>query len=150
MVKKLPANALDLRDASSIPGLGRSCGGGHGNTLQYSGLENPLDRGACVKVSQLGLTLCDPMDCPWSSPGQNTGVGNLSLLQGIFPMQGLNAGLPHYRQILYHLSQAWQAIIHRVIESRAQLKQLRTAHVSHSSSLRILRAKIHPPFFFFL
>ena len=37
-----------------------------------------------VKVAQSCLTLCDPMDCPWNSPGQNTGVGSLSLLQGIF------------------------------------------------------------------
>ena len=41
---------------------------------------------------------------PWDSPGQNTGVGSFSLLQGIFPTQGLNPGLPHYRQILYQLS----------------------------------------------
>ena len=41
---------------------------------------------------------------PWNSPGQNTGVGNLSLLQEIFPTQGLNPGLPHCRQILYQLS----------------------------------------------
>ena len=41
---------------------------------------------------------------PWNSPGQNTGVGSLSLLQGIFPTQGWNAGLPHCRRILYHLS----------------------------------------------
>ena len=41
---------------------------------------------------------------PWNSPGQNTGVGSLSLLQGIFPTQGLNPGLPHCRQILYQLS----------------------------------------------
>ena len=40
----------------------------------------------------------------WNSPGQNTGVGNLSLLQGIFPTQGSNPGLPHCRQILYQLS----------------------------------------------
>ena len=38
---------------------------------------------------------------PWNSPGQNTGVGSLSLLQGIFPTQGSNPGLPHCRQILY-------------------------------------------------
>ena len=38
------------------------------------------------------------------SPGKNTGVGCHALLQGIFPTQGLNLGLPHYRQILYHLS----------------------------------------------
>ena len=41
---------------------------------------------------------------PWNSPGQNTGVGSLSLLQGIFPTQGLNPGIPHCRQILYQLS----------------------------------------------
>ena len=41
---------------------------------------------------------------PWNSPGQNTGVGNLSLLQQIFPTQGTNPGLPHCRQILYQLS----------------------------------------------
>ena len=40
----------------------------------------------------------------WNSPGQNTGVGSLSLLQGIFPTQGSHPGLPHYGQILYHLS----------------------------------------------
>ena len=41
---------------------------------------------------------------PWNSPGQNTGVRSLSLLQGIFPAQGLNPGLPHCRWILYQLS----------------------------------------------
>ena len=46
MVKNLPANAGDLRDVGSTPGLGRSPGGGHGNPLQYFCLENPTDRGA--------------------------------------------------------------------------------------------------------
>ena len=41
---------------------------------------------------------------PWNSPGQNTGVGSLSLLQVIFPTQGSNPGLPHCRRILYQLS----------------------------------------------
>ena len=41
---------------------------------------------------------------PWNSPGQNTGVGSLSLLQGICPTQGSNPSLPHCRQILYQLS----------------------------------------------
>ena len=41
---------------------------------------------------------------PWNSPSQNTGVGSLSLLQGIFPTQGSNPGLPQCRQILYQLS----------------------------------------------
>ena len=40
----------------------------------------------------------------WDSPGQNTGVGSLSLLQGIFPTQGSNPGPPHCRRILYQLS----------------------------------------------
>ena len=41
---------------------------------------------------------------PWNSLSQNTGVGNCSLLQGIFSTQGSNPGLPHCRQILYQLS----------------------------------------------
>ena len=45
-VKNLPANAGDIRDVGLTPGLGRSPGGGHGNPLQYSCLENPMDRGA--------------------------------------------------------------------------------------------------------
>ena len=61
MVKNLPATARDLRDIGSIPGSGRSSGGGHGNPLQYSCLENPMDRGALwatvhrVAQSQTGL-----------------------------------------------------------------------------------------------
>ena len=66
MVKNLPANAGDTRDSSLIPGLGRFPGGGYGNPLQYSFLENPMNRGA------------------------------------------------------------WQAAVHRVAKSQAQLKQLST------------------------
>ena len=46
MLKNLPANAGETRNLGSVPGLGRSPGGGHGNLLQNSCLENPLDRGA--------------------------------------------------------------------------------------------------------
>ena len=46
VVKNPPANAGDIRDLGLIPGLGRSFGGGHGGPLQYSCLENPVDRGA--------------------------------------------------------------------------------------------------------
>ena len=46
VVKNLPANAEDIRDAGLIPGSGRSSGGGYGNPIQYSCLENPMDRGA--------------------------------------------------------------------------------------------------------
>ena len=62
-------------------------------------------------VNQSFPTLCGPMDCspPGSSvhgasPGKNTGVGCHALLQGIFPTQRWNPGLPHCRLILYHLS----------------------------------------------
>ena len=47
----------------------------------------------------------------WNSPGQNTGVGSLSLLQGIFPTQGLNPSLPQCRRILYQLSHKGSARI---------------------------------------
>ena len=46
MEKNLPANTGDVKDAGLILGSGRSSGGGHGNPLQYSCLENPMDRGA--------------------------------------------------------------------------------------------------------
>ena len=65
----------------------------------------------CVKSLQSCLTLCDPMDHSLpgfsdhgDSPGQNTGVGCLALLQGIFPTQELNQGLLSCRWILYQLS----------------------------------------------
>ena len=46
VVKNLPAKAGDIRDAGSIPGSGRYPGGRNNNPLQYSDLENPMDRGA--------------------------------------------------------------------------------------------------------
>ena len=59
-----------------------------------------------VKVTQSCLTLCKScgLQNPWNSPGQNTGVDSCFLLQGIFPIQRSNPGLPHCRQILYQLS----------------------------------------------
>ena len=58
VVKNLPVNAGDVRDMGSIPGLGRSPGGGHGNPLQYSCLENPMDRGA-LQASVHGVAKSD-------------------------------------------------------------------------------------------
>ena len=58
---------------------------------------------------------------PWNSPGQNTGEGSLSLLQGIFPTQGSNPGLPHCRRILYHLSHKGSP---RILEGSISLLQL--------------------------
>ena len=68
-------------------------------------------KGHLCLVGQSCPTLCDPTGCrpPRSSvhgdsPGKNTGVGCQDLLQGIFPTQGSNPGLPHCRRILYQLS----------------------------------------------
>ena len=55
--KHLLANGGDARDAGSIPGLGRSLGGGHGNPLQYSCLENPMDRGAWQATVQKAVKI---------------------------------------------------------------------------------------------
>ena len=61
VVKNWTVSAEDIRDVGSILGLGRSPGGGYGNPLQYSCLENPMDRGACWTMvhrfakSQTGL-----------------------------------------------------------------------------------------------
>ena len=58
-----------------------------------------------VEVAQSCLTLCNyGLYSLWNSPGQNTGVGSLSFLQGIIPTQGSNAGLLHCRWISYWLS----------------------------------------------
>ena len=63
----------------------------------------------CVCVCEGCSVMSSPLQphglySPWHSPGQNTGVGSLSLLQGIFPTQGSNPGLPNCRQVLYQLS----------------------------------------------
>ena len=54
VVKNTPASAGDLRDLGSIPALGRSPGGGHGNAVQYSCLENSMDSGAWCATSPWG------------------------------------------------------------------------------------------------
>ena len=59
VVKNTPANAGDIRDVGLIPGLGISPGGGHGNRLQYSCLENPMDRGAWRAIVHGGLKESD-------------------------------------------------------------------------------------------
>ena len=65
-----------------------------------SGKENESESRSVISDSQRPHGL----NSPWNSPGKNTGVGNLSLLQGIFPTEGWNSPLPHCRQILYQVS----------------------------------------------
>ena len=168
-VKNPPANAGGVRDMGLILRSGRSPEGGNGNPLQYSCLENLMDRGAWwptihgfakrddwsnlahVHAHMLYMNIVRRVNpkislnkkkilfsfyfvsiwdnsysgklviiilwcewkllrcvglfvTPWNSPGQSTGVGSLSLLQGIFPTQGSNPGLLHCRRILYQLS----------------------------------------------
>ena len=110
-------------DLGLIPGLGRSPGEGKGYPLQYSGLKNSIDcKSQRVRhdwATELNWTdeseyescsfLSDSLQphglySPWNSPGQNIGVGSLCLLQGIYPTQRLNRGLPNCRRILYQLS----------------------------------------------
>ena len=59
MVKNLPAKVGDIRDAGLIPGSGRSPGGGHGNPLQYSCLENPHEQGSLVGYNPQGCKESD-------------------------------------------------------------------------------------------
>ena len=70
------------------------------------GREGKQSFGTKVKVAQLCLHCLRPhtLYSPWNFPGQNTGVGSRSLLQGSFPIQGSNWGFLHCRRILYHLN----------------------------------------------
>ena len=76
----------------------------HHTYLTYIQIESESES----DVTQSCLTLCNPMDtrllCPWDFLGKSTGVDCHFLLQEIFPTQGLNPGLLHCRQMLYHLS----------------------------------------------
>ena len=83
-------------------------------------------------VTQSSPTLCDPMDCslPGSSvhgdsPGKNTGVGCHTLLQGIFPTQGLNPGLLYCRQILHCLSHQRSTEIHMCTKTNIPIRCFR-------------------------
>ena len=62
MVKNLPTNTGDIRDVGLIPGEGRSPGEGHGNPLQYSCLENPMDRGAWPAIVHMVAKGCKESD----------------------------------------------------------------------------------------
>ena len=72
-----------------------------------------------VEFAQSCPTLCHPMDySPWNSPGQKFRVGRGSLLQGIFPTQGSNPGLPHCRWILNQPSHQVKPEIHEHYEKQ--------------------------------
>ena len=81
LVKNLSANARDIKDAGLIPGSGRSPGGGNGNLLQSSCLENPMDRGAWraivhgvaksqTRLKRLSMHACTRQACHFFAPGK--------------------------------------------------------------------------------
>ena len=114
MVKNPPADEGDIRGVGSIPGLGRSPGGGHGNPLHFSCLENPMDRGAW-----------------WTTVNRVTkSRSNLAHTHtGIFrhlvqPPFGEGNGNPLQYSCLGNSKNrgAWQAMVHRVAESQTPLR----------------------------
>ena len=95
-----PWGVSGLNWVLDTPGLGSNTG-----VWSLNKFENQWGLQVSVQVAQSCLTLrSHGLYSPWNSPGQNTGVGSLSFLQGIFPTQGLKPGLPHCRRILYQLS----------------------------------------------
>ena len=121
MVKKPPANAEDIKDTGLIPGLGRSPGGGNGNLLQYSYLENPMDRGAWwvavhgVTNSQTRLKQRSMQAC--------IGEGNGNPLQCSCLENPLDRG-------------ARRATVHGVSQSQTQLSMHALPHVGVYRSVR--------------
>ena len=79
VVKNLPANPGDIRDSGLAPRSGRSPGGGHGNPLQYSCMENPMDRGVwwatAHRILQSGTQLKQLSMCTHTHTCTNSGVG---------------------------------------------------------------------------
>ena len=78
---------------------------------------------------------------PWNPPGQNTGVGSLSLLQGIFPTQGSNPGLLHCRRILYQLSYQGSPLGLREMVSFPKIPIQFPARTSNVLSVQICRLR---------
>ena len=87
-----------------------------------------------VRLFVTPWTPCAPtrLLCPWDSPGKNTGVGCHFLLQGIFPTQGSNPGLPHYRQTLYRLNHQGSCLQCKTI--RLQMQETRVPSLGREDS----------------
>ena len=105
---------LHCRQILYHPGTGKPGGllsmGPHRVGHDWSDLAAAEPLGKCILSERVSSSVVSDslrphrLQNPWNSPGQNTGVGSLLLLQGIFPTQGSNLGLLHYRWILYQLS----------------------------------------------
>ena len=135
-------SACSVGDLGSIPGLGRSLGGGHGNPLQYSCLENPLDRGAwwatVHRLTKSWTWLSDwaqhrfynlalPLASQVKNLPANAGdVGDTGLIPGLGRSSGggLNNPLQYFFLENPMDRGAWQAAVHSVAKSQTWLKQL--------------------------
>ena len=84
------------------------------NALVEIKLTSYIESESCLVVSD--SLWSHGLYSPWNPPGQNTAVGSRSPLQGIFPTQGLNSGLPHCRQILYQLN-------HQGIKNKIEIRR---------------------------
>ena len=96
MIKNPPASAGDTGDAGSIPGSGRSPGGGHGNPLQCSCLENPMD-GAAWRATVHGVTVRHDLVTKQEGPQNSRNCPVVSPGFSVFPL-------------LYILAQLWKGV----------------------------------------
>ena len=159
LVKNPPVNAGATGDAGSIPGWGRFPGGGHGNLLQHSCLENPMDRGAwwaTVHGVSKSRTQLKPVTMHSCMVNMNihclcksTGVDYHFLLQRTFPTQGSNPGLLHCRQTLYHLSHKQSPFVayrYQELQMFAKVKCKVWNKISFMCSwwiIALMKAKLH-------
>ena len=145
VVKNLPANSGDTRDMSSIPESGRSPGEGKGNPLQYSFLENSLNRGAWKAtvhgVSRVKQDLVIQLPPPnqlkdhWLSPLQGKDQQGHTI-RSITHSGLLNSFLENSMD-----RGSWQAILHEVAKSQTQLA---TEHTHHSFSYQASFHSVEP------
>ena len=122
------------------------------NTWRYPGPSQSAGKlYLCVLVTQLCLTLCEPMDCglpgfcPWDSPGKNTGVGSHPFSRGFILTQGSNPSLLPWREVLYHLSNQGsllvlaKAFIHPASTDMLQKLSLCVAEIFHVVVVSVIR-----------
>ena len=104
----------------------------------------PTERWKWKSLSSVDSLQLQGLHSPWNSPGQDTGVGSLSLLQWTFPTQESNWGLPHCRQILYQLS--YQGSTERYTNRNVQINEFSHNQVtSPEIKNKALPAIIMPP-----
>ena len=106
MGKESTFNELDTGDAPSIPGLGRSPGGGNGNPLHYSCLENPMDRGAWRRYSAQGCKVSDTTESNEISQDllgrttlKDTEIYGASIISGRGPQAQTHKKVPIFRSV---------------------------------------------------